>query len=226
MQSIGTRMPFEFHTSLNERLHQAIALAWTVFSEQVGNGRLQINKEASMQLQYSYILQSLLPMVLHHPDEHASIELETGVQLNDRTREIDLLLEGRQEEHTYRCAVEMKCYRRLASSGKKRGAQDIFRKDVYEDMQLLEQYRQANHADAGIALVMTDHRALVHPVSKESKCHDYDIADQATFDGGTLTTPIGGKSIDITLHDAYRFVWKQVGEFYFLQLEPQPAKGT
>ena len=41
-------MDFVFEASLAGRLRQAISLAWTVFTEQVGHGRLAVNKEASL----------------------------------------------------------------------------------------------------------------------------------------------------------------------------------
>jgi hypothetical protein len=47
----------------SERMRAAISLSWVMFSRKVGNGLIPINKEASMQLQYAYVLQQLLPLI-------------------------------------------------------------------------------------------------------------------------------------------------------------------
>ena len=213
-------MKYEFADKLPGRLRQATSLAWTVFAEQVGRGRLLINKEASMQLHYSHILHGLLPMFLNRPNERAHIELETGVKIDGHNREIDLVLCGEcGSGSTYTIAVEMKCYRRLASSGKPRGAQDIFRKDVYEDLSLLEKYRQQGQADYGVALIMTDYVGLVFPKSKKAKTHLYDISHGAQFDGIELRVPVGGKDVHIELHGSYAFNWQHIENHYFLKTE-------
>ena len=206
--------------SFEERLRKSISFAWQVFMEKTGTDLLPINKEASMQLQYSYILQQVVPLICFHKDETVKIELETGVNINGRNREIDLILNGRHsKDRHHRIAVEMKCYRTLASSGGKRGATDIFMKDVYEDLSLLEEY--CNHAgfDQGVALVMNDMERLVYPKKKDAKCWDYDISHGTKIGNVHLTTPIGGKQIDIRLTKLYEFTWIPKGQFWFLENE-------
>jgi hypothetical protein len=51
------------------RMRAAVSLAWRLFSRKVGDGLLVVHKEASMQLQYAYLLQQLLPLLSFHPDE-------------------------------------------------------------------------------------------------------------------------------------------------------------
>lgn len=82
-----------------------------------------------------------------HPDESFKIELETGVKLDGRSFEIDLLLTGAAAMRRHRIAIEMKCYRTLAASGDPRGATDIFMKDVYEDLYITERYVDAQKAE-------------------------------------------------------------------------------
>jgi len=38
------------------RLRRAISIAWEIFGRKVGGGLIPVNKEASMQLQYAYVL--------------------------------------------------------------------------------------------------------------------------------------------------------------------------
>ncbi len=149
-------MPNIESESFSERMRAAVNLSWIMLSRKVGSGLVPINKEASMQLQYAYVLQQLLPLITFHGNENFEIELETGVQVNGRSREIDLLFKGEFGEQKHSIAIEMKCYRTLAASGGARGATDIFMKDVYEDFYLLEQYVLSGIAQEGVSLVMND----------------------------------------------------------------------
>lgn len=174
-----------------------------------------------MQLQYAYVLQQLLPLITFHVGEKFQIELETGARTHYGHREIDLLFSGQLEDKKHIIAVEMKCYRTMASSGGKRGATDIFMKDVYEDLRLLEQYVSEGIAQEGVALVMNDLERLVNPSRKDAKCWNYDISHGASFGPVQLTTPIGGKSININLAKRYSLSWINYGNFWFLEAQGQ-----
>ncbi|OQX29962.1 MAG: hypothetical protein B0D92_01000 [Spirochaeta sp. LUC14_002_19_P3] len=205
--------------SFEERLRKSISFAWQVFMEKTGTGLLTINKKASMQLQYSDILQQVVPLICFKKDETVKIELKKGVKINGRSRKIDLILDGINSRGCHRIAVEMRCYRTLASSGWKREATDIFMKDVYEDLSFLEEY--CNHAgfNRGVALVMNDMKRFVSPKKKNGKCWDYDISHGTKTGDVHLTTPIGGNQIDIRLKKSYEFTWLQKGQFWFLENE-------
>ncbi|QCF27841.1 hypothetical protein soil367_05655 [Hydrocarboniclastica marina] len=200
-------------------MRAAVSLSWVMFSRKVGNGLIPINKEASMQLQYAYVLQQLIPLITFHDDEKFEIELESGVRANGRSREIDLLFRGQIGNQNHVIAVEMKCYRTFAASGGKRGATDIFMKGVYEDLHLLEQYISEGVAQEGVALVMSDMERLVQPSSKDSKCWDYDISHGASFGPIQLTTPIGGREVNINLSRKYSLDWINYGSFWFLEAQ-------
>ena len=202
------------------RLRNAISLTWSIFMRKVGNNLLPINKEASMQLHYAYILQHILPLITFKDDEMAVIELETGVDLGESTKEIDLLLKGESGNMKHSIAVEMKCYKKYASSGRLRGASDIFMKDVYEDLRLLELYIEKSYANQGVSLVMNDLERLVNPKKKNGKCWKYDISSNTKNKKNVhLTTPIGGKEISIILKKQYSFVWEKHGPYWFMELE-------
>jgi hypothetical protein len=132
---------------------------------------------------------------------------------------MDVLLSGLRKEQEHRVAIELKCYKTLASSGGKRGATDIFMKDVYEDLELLERYVDCGRANVGVALVMTDMERLAFPKSKEAKCWKYDISHGAKFGPTILVTPIGGKEVRIELKKNYLLQWIQYGQFWFLEAE-------
>lgn len=204
-----------------KRMREAVSLSWSMFSRKVGNGLLPINKEAYMQLQFAYVLQQLIPLITFHKNEKFEIELETGISVNGTNREIDILFKGISEDlkHVHKIALEMKCYRTYASSGGKRGATDIFMKDVYFDFCLLEQYVSNGKATEGVALVMTDLERLVHPKNKKAKCWEYDISNGAEFGPKNLNTPVGGKPVHFELQKHYSLDWKQYGTFWFLEAE-------
>ena len=211
--------------SFEERLRNSISVAWNIFMNKVAHDSLQINKEASMQLHYANILHQILPLISYSQNENSWIELESSIQdIKGRTREIDLLLcyTSNVDDKINKIAIEMKCYRQKSSSGNNRGATDIFMKDAYEDLNLLEQYcLKDTSIKHGILIVMTDHKSLVHPISnKSSKCWDYDISHGAKTEPNIhLTTRIGGKNVDIKLAKSYTFNWIEKKNFYFLELE-------
>jgi len=204
---------------LSARARSAITLAWAIYMRKVGSGLLPINKEASMQLHYAYILKQLLPLIVLSKDESVEIELETGVALGNGTKEIDLLLRTGSSKGQHNIAVEMKCYKTYASSGGPRGATDIFMKDVYEDLRLLESYVANGSTNQGVLLVMNDLDRLVNPKKKDAKCWDYDISQGTQIRGVHLTTPIGGKDIAILLKRSYSLQWEKHGKYWFMELE-------
>ncbi len=206
--------------TFEERLRKSISFAWQIFREKTGAKLLPINKEASMQLHYSYVLQQVIPLICFHEDESVKIELETGVRVNDNYRVIDLVLKGKNSHGLYHnVAVEMKCYRQKTSSGGQRGASDIFMKDVYGDLHLLEEYCEYSDFDRVVSLVMNDLKRHVHPKQKRGKYWDYDISHGTKVGNKHLKTPFGGKKIDIRIKKSYEFNWVQCGQFWFLEIE-------
>lgn len=205
---------------LLKRTYDLINQTWTTFIHQVGNGIIEVNKEASMQLNYAYLLRNALPLVIFDKDEKVEVELERGIPINGRLRECDIIVSITKSEQTLHIPIEMKCYKRKTATGKLRGAQDIFMKDLYEDIELLEFYEKIDGYLDGIQLTMTDHRGFVYPKSKESKNWDYDISEGYNINNGIkLTTPIGGKEVNIKLTGSYHFEWQELNGFYFLKLQ-------
>ncbi len=172
-----------------------------------------------MQLQYAYVLKQLLPLILQRSYESADIELETGVKTSSGPNNIDILARGASQLGDVSIAVELKCYRTYAASGGTRGAHDIFMKDVYEDLQILEEYIARGLASRGIASVMNDMERFVFPKVKNGKCWAYDISEGHTFQGGQIEIPIGGKPVSINLAKSYTFNWLKFGTFWFTEVE-------
>ncbi|WPV00585.1 hypothetical protein SNE26_02245 [Mucilaginibacter sp. cycad4] len=206
-------------TNLINRVYRLIDDCWISFTSKVGGGVININKEASMQLQFAYILNNAFDLIIYAPDEKVSLELETGISVDGRWREVDILISMKKDNEFKYLPIEMKCYKTLASSGKKRGGADLFMKDVYEDIHLLEKYSLGAGHLSGIQLTMTDMKNLVSPLKKITKNWDYDISHGYSIIGGVVkTTPIGGKPVNISLLKDYTFNWTQINKYYFLKL--------
>lgn len=217
---------FVTDTALESRLRKAVSAAWAVFARKTGGGLIPINKEASMQLQYAYVLKQLLPMTLQQPGETAELELELGVKTKSGPNNVDILVRGKSPAGESTIAIEMKCYRKMAASGGTRGAHDIFMKDVYEDLHVLEQYVSQGIASRGVALVMNDLERFVYPSVKTGKCWAYDTSHGHAFHGGHFKVPIGGKVVDIKLTRSYAFNWEKFGGFWFCELEGYDCTAT
>jgi len=204
--------------NINTRFEQVIKLTWEIFQCKVGNGLISISKEASMQLQFAYILQNLISIFIYEKDENVEIQLEKTVYPNDIPCEVDMFVIIKKGNHEHNIAIEMKCYREYASSGGKRGAGDIFMKDVYKDIEKLETYLNANICQSTMLLIMNDYENFIYPKNKVSKCWDYDISYDYRLTPKQLTTPIGGKDVSITINNEYVFNWTKFGVYYFLAL--------
>ncbi|MBQ0713955.1 MAG: hypothetical protein KBT56_02190 [Paraperlucidibaca sp.] len=218
-----TTYPSLESTHFPTRMRAAVSLAWALFSRKVGSELMHINKEASMQLQFAYLLQQIMPLITLHPDEQLHLELETSTRIGDASNEIDVLFSGTCRDGHHRIAIELKCYRTYTGTGGLRGATDIFMKDVYVDLDILERYVEHDRADEGIALVMTDMQRLVEPKVKNAKCWVYDISHGAIAGPVKLETPIATKPVSVDLKHHYDFQWQSHGDFWFLELQGQPV---
>lgn len=204
---------------LLSRVNNIINACWESFSAKVGGGLIDINKEASMQLNFAYLLKNTIDLAIHHDDENIRIELETGIPVNGRLREADIIIEITKGDIIQNLPIEMKCYKTRASSGGLRGAHDLFRYGIYEDMQLLESYCNNLNYIQGIQLTMTDCRVFGFPDSTKGKSWDYNTSNRTAINNGiNLVTPIGGKEVSVTLTKSYLFNWTEINEFYFLML--------
>lgn len=213
---------------LEEKLNLLIHMSWELLQKKVQNGLIKINKEASLQLQFAYILEELLIVTRYSEKEHVKVLLEDTVTIqNGKTQEVDVIVETEIDNKPYKITIEMKCYRTKTSSGKNRGAMNIFAKDVYEDIEVLENYKKTNpDIKKTYFLAMTDYKNFVEPdpEKKTAKYWDYDISDGHIIKGPhTFTTPVGGKEVNIKIDGTYTFNWTSVKntetQYYFLCLE-------
>lgn len=214
------------YDKIADKLDFLIKISWELLQKKLQYGFIEINKEASLQLQYANILQSLITTSKYSDNEIIKVILEKTVYIqNNKPQEVDIIIETVDNNQPYVIAIEMKCYRTKTSSGGNRGAMDIFVKDVYEDIEVLENYKSSNrNIKKTYFLAMTDYQNFVLPKDKSAKYWDYDISDGFNLEGPKdFSTPIGGKDVAIHIEGKYNFNWSKIdsnnGVFYFLLLE-------
>jgi hypothetical protein len=107
--------------SKTDRLNLIIDLSWKVFFEKITSGRIKINKESSMQLHYSSILNAVGELFCILPGETFSLELESsyGRKNLDVTCRFDDIS----------AAIELKCFRKYSNR-----AHDLDMYDVWVDI--------------------------------------------------------------------------------------------
>ncbi len=205
---------------IRDRVSWAIEFAWQVILNKAGRDEIRVNKEASLQLYYSLVLKETLELLKFSPGEQFHIELEFSVNALGKQLIIDVLVSYSDGELSEKHAIELKCYKTKASSGNKRGAVDIFMKDVYLDLYYTEQYVLGKVADYTTCLVLTDFKSFISPKKKTGKSWAYDVSDNFMVKGGSYTTPIGGKPVNFNLTKNYQFRWVNQVKYWGTLLRP------
>jgi hypothetical protein len=205
-----------------KRLEFSISVAWKLFQHKVSSGKININKEASMQLHYARILEDVIALMIYEDEEKVKIQLEQTVVLkNGKTHEVDIFVMAEKNNVIYNTAIEMKCFKEYASSGNRRDDVGLFMKLVYEDIEKLENYMVDNICQKAVFFAVTDDPdRLICPKNKRSnsKYWDYDISNNYHLTPQTIKTPIGQEDRIVTIKGEYKFNWIKDGKYFFLQL--------
>ena len=212
-----------------DRLIRTFDLAYECLRRKINGGRISVDNEASLQLQFASILKSVGELLEVERDEFFSIELEKSVSLatgafgksGSKKAKIDAFFSftNAATKETHSCAVEMKFFK------KKNHREPKNRYDVFADILNLESY--GGFSDCCFLLVATDHDHYVSQSKYSQDTAGFDFRDGFTYMAGTTATyrtpkPYG---VPITLRHPYSFAWdKAVGGLHFLKLpvEPKP----
>lgn len=194
-----------------ERLTRAFDLAYECLRRKINGGRIVVETEASLQLQFASILKIVGELLEAERDEFFSIELEKpvshtkalfGKSGSDKAK-IDVYCSytNAATKEKQACAIEMKFFKR------KNQREPNNRYDVFSDLHNLENY--GDIADQCFLLVATDHPHYVDWSSYSKDTCDFDFRDGKSYVGGTLATyrtpkPYG---LPITLNNTYDFHW-------------------
>lgn len=210
-----------------ERLTRAFNLSYECLRLKINGGRICVENEASLQLQFAAILKSVGELLEIHRDEFFSIELEKPVALTDATfgksgsarAKIDIFCSytNTATKETHRCAIEMKYFKQ------KNHREPNNRYDVFSDIHNLENY--GGIADCCFMLVATDHDHYVSQAAYSADTADFNFSHGSSYVSGTVATyrtqqPYGEP---IVLAGSYSFAWDTTADgLHFLKLAVEP----
>lgn len=205
VKMLGDNIP----TSKMDRLNFIIDLSWKVFFEKVASGCIKINKESSMQLHYSSILNTIGELFCILPGETFSLELESsyGRKNLDITCRFD----------DVSAAIELKCFRKSSNR-----PLDLDMYDVWVDLTRLHGLDDF-HVKRFICLTDYDKYAYGN---HRGYAATFSIAHGAEYKSGVILTPewLGkwkDKSRDhtITVPKDITFNWVEKDGWYYLLLD-------
>lgn len=213
--------------SSEDRLVRVFDLAYECLRRKINGGRIRVENEASLQLQFAAILKSVGELLEVEQGEFFSIELERPVTLSGQSfgksgsekAKIDIHFSytNAATKTTQSCAVELKFFK------KKNQREPNNRYDVFADLHNLEHYGAV--ANRCFLVVATDHDHYVTWPEYSKDTGDFDFRHGRTYAAGTTLTyrtprPYGEP---ITLRGSYAFAWDQVaGGLHFLRVAVQP----
>ncbi len=211
-----------------DRLIRTFDLAYECLRRKINGGRIRVDNEASLQLQFASILKSVGELFEVERDEFFSIELEKAVHLKGGAfgksgtgkAKIDVFFSftNAGTGESVSCAVEMKFFK------KKNHREPNNRYDVFADIHNLESY--GAFADYCFLVVATDHDHYVSQKSYSPDTADFDFRQGQTYKSGTSATyrtpaPYGSP---IALSRSYSFAWDTTaGGLHFLKLPVEPT---
>lgn len=206
-------------------LKEVIEQSYNLLLGQISNGRIQIENEASFQLQFSYILKVIGELHQLSSDDLFTIKLETPYSSqtnlaksssNKAKIDITLSLENRVNPNSrVSCAIELKYFKKANQN------EPGNRYDTFKDLSNLENYIDSSEYDFGAFVVGTDHTHYVSQTAYNRDTQDFDIRDGHKYIANTVlkyTTPMKPRP-DIQLKGNYSFNWDQLkNSVYFLKV--------
>lgn len=210
-----------------DRLNRTFSLAFECLQQKINGGRVSIENEASLQLQFAAILKSVGELFENYRDEIFSIELEKPVSLSGATfgksgsnkAKIDIFFKYTRVStgETHSCAIELKYFK------KKNHREPNNRYDVFDDIRNLENY--GAFADCCFMVVATDHDHYVSQETYSPDTGDFDFRNDKTYSAGKIASyrtaePYGPP---IKLAGNYSFKWNTTSDgLHFMQLAVDP----
>lgn len=212
---------------VDDRLTRVFELAYECLRNKINGGRIKVENEASLQLQFAGILKATGELMEVHRDEYFSIELEKPVNRAGSTfsksqsakAKIDIWYAYTtiSTGMVHACAVELKFFR------KKNHREPNNRYDVFADLHNLESY--GKDAQRCFMLVVTNHDHYVSQESYSPDTSDFDFRDGKTYTTGTVATYRTDAEYGpaIMLAGSYDFKWdRAIDGLHFLKLAVEP----
>jgi hypothetical protein len=195
--------------SLESRMRWMLATAWDICLQRIASKRISINKEASLQLHYAYILVQLGELACIEPEEAFKIELET----HHAGKNIDIWCAlGHCET-----AIELKCFRKASNR-----ATDTDMYDVLKDISRLESY---SHVSLRRFICLTDNGYYTNAIHT-GHAGSVSIGNGKKYPKDVSITPSwvgkwkdGTRDAEIILKNDFEFGWRSLGTWHYLFVE-------
>lgn len=210
-----------------ERLTRVFELAYECLRQKINGGRIHVDNEASLQLQFAAILKVVGELLEIDRNEYFSIELEKSIRLNattfgksrSNTAKIDIYFSYTNIKTgiSEGCAIELKLF------WKRNHREPNNRYDVFDDIRNLENY--GSIAKRCFMVVGTDHDHYVSQMDYSPDTADFDFRHGKRYSAGTSAvyrTPVPYGE-PIALSGDYAFSWDTAaGGLHFLKLAVIP----
>lgn len=212
----------------HQRLAQIIDFAYDRLREKINGGRISVDNEASLQMQFGSILKTVGELFERSRRELFAIELEKKVRLasgafgksGTKNAKIDIFCSyiDSETEDGESCAIELKYLKR------ENHREPNNRYDVFADIANLERY--GSIARQCFLIVGTDHSHYVSQAAYSPDTADFDfrhgIAYRAGFPATYKTVKPYGAPIE--LRRSYSFHWDRVeGGLHFMKVPIEPS---
>jgi hypothetical protein len=211
-----------------ERLTRVFDLAYECLRRKINGGRIRVDNEASLQLQFAAILKAVGELLEVDRNEYFSIELEKRFRFDgvtfgksqSDTAKIDIFFSytNIKTSTSEGCAIELKLF------WKRNHREPNNRYDVFNDIRNLESY--GGIAKCCFMVVGTDHEHYVSQTDYSPDTADFDFRHGKKYFSETAaeyrTSVLYGEPI--VLAGDYAFSWDTAsGGLHFLKLAVQPV---
>nr|WP_154892429.1 hypothetical protein [Paenibacillus xylanexedens] len=202
-------------------LEHIITTSRDILMGQIDYYKIEINNEADLQLNFSYILKSVGDLFKFGIDHHLKINLETPFRSNNilsksgsNKSKIDVTLEWYgSTNQVITCAIELKYF----LTNKIRESHNRY--SVFCDLKNLEEYVQhSREFKMGYFLLGTNDTYYVNQKSYSKNAKDFDFRHNSQYKADTKLTYITRKREEKTINliNDYHFSWQKVNGYYFL----------
>lgn len=166
-------------------LEEIISLGFQILQNKISGGLIDFNNEASMQMQFGIILNTIGKLFESKQDDIFNIELESNflinsnfLKSNSNKAKIDIAMCFGNKESFSTAAIELKYLKKTNLR------EPNNRYDVFCDISNLEKYRE-EFFDIGYLFVLTDHEHYVNKESYSDDTKDFDFRHNKQYNSKT-----------------------------------------
>ena len=214
-----------------KRLEEIVNNGYSILINQIAGNAIQIDNEASFQLQFAYILKTLGDLYRYSSNDLFTIELENTFSIKSqfaksktKKARVDIILSLGDFSNFSTVAIELKFLKAINHR------EPNNRYDAFLDLHNLEVYKRENLFDITYFILGTDHKHYVNQKNYSTPTSKFDLRNGSTYKA--KTTLIYGTSkpygVPLALENDYTFNWDIIKkefdnddkeELYFLKVK-------